>query len=141
MLDSKHGQPKLRQGNHPDWQTNSMPSTPINGPLQTCRELSIWQQRRVPPIGLYADRLNGIDFCYTRVLFTVQSSSSKAGHHLTLHRAVCATFSVPRALSCPVGGYLSPRHDEPRDVTASMYLLLCTVSASSLIFSLCLVNA
>ena len=31
-----------------------------------------------------------------------------------------ATFSVPHALSCPVGGYLSLHHNELWDVTASM---------------------
>ena len=77
-------------------------------------ELSIWRQRRVPAIGSHVDPLNGMNLCFIRVRFAMQSSSGTAGHHLTFHRAGCVTVEpLSEFHICLVGGYPFRRPNEP----------------------------
>ena len=119
VLDTQHEQPKLRQGNHPqaDWQTNSMPSTPINGPLQTCRGLLIWRQRRVPPcrpLKRHGFVLHKLSAFRDSVFIQYGWTPPHLPQSCVWSHFQCSTCS------CPVGGYPSLCHNELRDVTASL---------------------
>ena len=65
-------------------------------------------------------------FTYTRVIFGILYLYVMASHHL-IHQVAthqCGTsFSVNHAMVCPFGGFPRIRHNEVRDLTASLDLL------------------
>ena len=66
-------------------------------------------------------------FTYTRVIFGMLYLYVMASHHL-IHQVLASVeplFSVGHAMICPFGGFAMIRHNEVRDLIASLLTAVC----------------
>ena len=112
-----HKQQKLKS--HAENLKSKLPSD-----LQKCMELS---QEKGASIWLTALPINAHSFALHKAAFR---DALSLRYHWPIHNqpASCAcghTFSIDHALSCPTGGFPSIRHNEVRDITASLMSEVC----------------
>ena len=101
----------------------SVPSwlTPLNAQW-------IWLKKREHPTGWQLYLLMRMASPYIKVHFVMLSLLGTVGYHLYYIPSTCTcgkSFTVEHALSCPLGGFPSIRHNEIRDLTVNLMAEVC----------------